>query len=701
MRNVSRLSLPARLLWLFLVVLPAFPPRPAQAGGENRLVRVGTQPRPGYTRVTLYFLRRPSYRLSRLPGAVRLTFRATDSPPFKRLRALNDRYVAGVHCSQRGPDLQVTVPLRDGASALPLDCGALSLCLDVGVRPVVAAAPEILPGREAILSGTQSFVRDFAPPTRAALPFAPTDPKLLHQLFSPGEVAQFEAAETLLYREKGAEALEALTPFLAKSGAARGLASYRAGEALYLMERYDAALKSFRDGELLWPEFLAHAPALTEEYADTLARGGDYLAGRRLMGRLIAAYSGESYQPALINRLAQMTARHGDAEIALHLYRTVAERFPGSVAAARARMKLADQEMFVTGRDGVGSLIARYRAIATDAGEVPLRDEALFKVALLQALYAPYQEALDQAATYERLYPRGIFVAIVRKLREELVFVAYRDLYQDRAREALVKLALDNRDYLARSFEDPQFAPRLAETFHGVNQVAREVELFRVLADRSFAAQAAPLIMQHLVQDGVNLGMQQLAEETAKAFVARFPRHVDTPRMQELLARMAFDRGDFKETALRLRFLAAGGAPRPVYAESDYYLGKALLSAGDNRGAERSLARFVAAAPASPLACDARFGRVQALCALGDRRAAVEACRQGAQSATGENADRFLYRMGELQLQLKQMREAAASWDKVVKGGREGVWRTMAQEALNDLSWRLKMAGELPSPSKK
>jgi tetratricopeptide (TPR) repeat protein len=696
MISTWRTSRPGRQLWLFLLLLLSSVPFAAQAQQENRLRRIQILPQSACTRINLFFQTPPDFTASAGPGRLGLTVRDADSPLFKKLRGYSDSRIGGVFCSQRYRGLGIAIPVQPG-------CKARVFSGDVGVLTVLvsraagsAAGPEIAAGREPILAGTERFVRDFSGSFRAGLPFVPTRAELLQRFLAESEVKLFQRGEGCLYREQGKEALEVFSGFFSKAPAVQALAWYRTGEALALMQRDGEALTAFRRGEAIWAGYLEQAPELLQVYAELRARNGDFTGGRTLLVRLIGRLCGTVYAPPLLNRLAAMYDRHGDHAFALELYRTVVVHAPGTEAANRARMKLADDEMFTLPRDRYRELAQRYHAIYQGPGDLALRDEALFKIALLHALYGPPREALETTVSYDARYPHGIFSTIVKKMREELLLPVYRELYAAHDQPALVRLALDNREYLVRCFSDPHFPQRLGEAFRGAGMLTYELKLFSDLADRSWALYAAPYLSSRVVDDALALGSLALAQTTGRAFLARFPGDSRTQRVREELGRIAFQRGDLKGVVAELSFLNGKGK-KAEFPESDYYLGKALAAAGDQRGAERSLSRFTAAPPSgSPLVTDGFFAVASTRVALREYPAALAAYRQGVQLARGEEAEQFLYKMGELYLKLNMVGQAREAWERVARRGGRGTWVKLASESLGDLEWRLKIAKELP-----
>ena len=699
MISTQRTATSGRRLRLFLVLLCCALPVGAQAQGGNRLLRIQVRPHQGFTRITLLFQSPPDFTYSRGAGQLRISVRGADSPAFRKFRSYADAHVGGVFCSTREEGLRLVVPVKEpGAGVQVLDYGnPNALALDIG--PAMARAPraDIAPGREPILSGTEQFVRQFGTPASAGLPFVPTEAKLLQRLLPAGEAQLFQRGEGALYKEQGSEALEIFTFFQQKSPAVKALASYRLAQALYLLERYDEALKAFKEAEALWPAYLDQAPGLLQIYADLKARSGDYAGGRTLLLRLINQMSGTAYSAPLLNRLADLAARHGDAALATVIYRSVVVHAPGTPAAARARMKLADREMFSLSRDRYLILLERYQSIYQAPGDIALRDESLFKIALLQALYGPAQEALAASVNYQTCYPRGIFGTIVKKMREELLLPVYRELAAGQDAAALAHLALDNREYLARCLSDPQFAERVARSCRDAGLLGQEIALFGFLAEKSWAAGSAPFLTARIVEDALTLGNLTLAESSARSYLSRFPGAPGTQRMHEQLGRIAFEGGELKRVAPELAFLNAGKGKQAEIPESDYYLGKALAAAGDQRGAERALARFTTQAKGgAPLLPDGYFTLAGTRVELKQYAGALAAYREGLKFVSGETAGQYLYKMGELYLQLGMVREAKDAWEQAVQKGEGGTWGKLATESLGDLRWRLKIAGELP-----
>ena len=677
-----------RLVWFALCLMIA---HGAQAQGLDRLQRVEIDRHGSYTRIAFKLDDHCTYSLLQLPDRLRLTLNGADSPRFRRLKAYSDQHIGGIAFSQHGDDVHVSIVKKGGADVRVLDQLDDVLTVDVGSFSVQQDAPAIAPGRERILSGTEKLIREFDPPLRSEIPFVPTDPVQLQRVVAGEDVLLFQKGEGLLYKGKAAEAVEVFTYFAKKETPLRALASYRLGEALYLLQRYGEALQAFRAGERLWPEYLSFSPGTTFYYADSVARMGDPASGRRMLVQLIARLADKTYAPLLLDRLADILARSGREKEAVTIYGTVAQNFAGSDAADHAALKLADRRLFSVGLQDYQSLIREYQDINGSSGDLSLRDDACFKAAFLESLYGQCETALDAIIRYETQYPQGKFATIAQGMREELILLVYRERYEAKDHEGVVSLAQQNRDYLSRCFTDDLFIHRLSDGFAEIRKPAAEVAMFNYLIERDWAASAAPFMYCRIIDDALALADLRMAEAAARSFLVRFPRHPDAHHVLEQLGEISFYKKDMPSVAAELSWLCKPGADAGSM-NSYYYLGKALETLRDQKGAERALTRFVDGVRlggiASPLAGDAYFTIGSGRKGRKDYRGAMAVYRAGLENAGSEMRDQFLYAMGELDMHLKNYREAKALWGRIVKEGSDPVWRKMAQQSLSDLEWQ-------------
>lgn len=696
---------------LFILLLTAIGPAGQCAaesepdGATHRLLRVSARPHPGYTRIVFSLTGSPEISVSRLPSKrVRVVFRDTSSPRFRKWRSYSDSNIGGIVFSRRGSDVTATFMTAEnspGLRALTMVSGTVTL--DVGAGIAFARLPGVDGCRARIQSGAEKLVRDFQPPLKTDLSFGPTDRRILEKVIPEQEVQYFLAGEAALYKGQITEAVEAFTFFANKQTAIRSLALYRLGEALYQRESYPAALTAFRDAEKLWPAYLGMNPSVKFFFAETLVRNGDLAGGQAMLKSLIREVADRPNAHLLLVHLAELQERMGHEAETNAIYDSIMKRFPGTKAASRAAMNLADRDFLTADRRTFGELALRYRALYEGGGDFVMREEALFKEVLLKGMYGGSEDALAGVVEYQKRFPRGMFLAIAATMREDLVFCRYREIATKNECEQLLPLAKSHTDYLGLCLAEDDFLPRISNCFQAEKLLRDEITLFMAITGKQWAAARLPYLYLRVVEDALALADYPLAENVGKTFIQQFPRHPQALHMSEQLARMAFQKGDLEGVISHLSWLIQKKAPVPESVESYYYLGKAF-ERRDLPRAERGMEMFIAEARrrnlSFPFMTDAYLVAASSRNARGDRAGALAVYLAAIGEASVQQKDIILYKMGDICRAMGKMDQAKAHWERLVKEGTDPVWKKMAQEALTDLEWRSRMKGMLGSGSK-
>lgn len=621
-----------------------------------------------------------------------LTFPGAAGSMPGKYRAYSDSRLGGVSVANRGDRLLARFSFRDGGTGVRiLDATSPNiLILDVGDFPARNGAAAMPEGRERIWNGVGKLIREFSLPIKSELPFYPTPGTLLGRLLPDADVRRFVKGEDALYRERGAEAEEVFASLLDRGPPVRAIAAYRLGEAQYQLQKYESALRWFREGERLWPEYMVESPSIIFCYGDTLARCGEIEAGIGMFERLIVGMADGKYGPLLLVRKGDIMARGGREMDAVALYRTVAAGFPGTRASLLASIRLADRRLFSVNGNDYRTLAAEYRRISLLAGEAGLKEEALFKWALLEALYGPAADALAAVADYGRKFPGGVFANVARTMREELLVCRYHEL--DRAGDCrgLVRLALDNQGALAQCAADKSFIPRLSSCFQNLGMVREELNLFASLVGTAWPREHTRFLYYRIVEDSWTLGDFPMAEAAAKVYLARFAGDGLADRVRDRLGWIQYRNGDLAAVSATLAPILdrKAGSSSP---QSYYYLGKACERQRDLRRAERSMALYLERSGSgadTTLAADARMVLAAGRLARRDWRGALAVYRKGFEASTAERREMFLYKMGEAELLDGKTDNARTCWERLVNEGRDPVWKSLAVQALADLSWR-------------
>lgn len=676
-----------------LVLLVFFCGEVAGADAGNRLLRMEVQKKVSYTRFVFVFSSPPRYSVSEGPGQkVFVTFFDTCGPQLKKFNSYNDERVESLRFADQGNRLRLSLSVKEKSPGLRfLALGMPNvLTLDVGEPLRVNGRASMPPGRERIWNGAGKLVREFDPPLPSEIPFFPTPGPIIGKLLSGDELKLFIQGENFLYRERSAEAEEIFSRFLGGKPTLRAIAAFRLGEAQYQLEKYESALRWFREGSTLWPGYLVQSPSMVFAFADTLGRCGKSSEGRKVLERMISAMPGTKYGPLLLVRLADITARGGRDMEAVATYETVARKFPGTRAAYLAAVRLADRRIFAVSSTTYRTLVEEYRQIYRKTGDAVLKDEALFKSALIAALYGPADEAVRAVAEYQKVFPAGVFFNVAATIREDLLLSIYREREAGRDCRGLVMLVMENRDYLAQCVGEKAFLPLLSSCFTKLGMPREELDLFSSLVESQWVESNRSLLYFRIHEDAWTLGDYPMAAKAGRIYLKNYAAGDNAERVSERIGWIHYRHGDMRLVVATLAPLLdkKKKAADPV---SYYYLGKACEKVGDSVKAEKAMRLYLASQPDgadSALTADARNVIATIQLSRKDSHGALEMLRIGYESSREERRDMFLYKMGEVLLAGGNAEAARERWQQLVEKGKDPVWKTMAIQALTDLTLR-------------
>ncbi len=662
----------------------------------NVMYRIDVKPRASYTRLTFKLEKEGNSFLSILSGKrLSITFPGTATLQPRKLMLFSDSRIEKISVRRRNGDSIVVVTMKGDTTGYRFIAPVQSnlVTLDVGPDLMTSAREPVMPGREKIWSGTGKLIREFEPPLRPDVPFITTDGKLLRKMLTEEDAKLFLRGEAAIYKEKPAEAEEIFRPFLNRETPIRTIASFRLGEALYMMQKYQEALSLFREGEKLCPEYKVLNPSAIFYFADCLAREGNFEAGRELMVRLIVGLSGTEHAPQMLVRLADMYRRAGREKEAISIYRNIESYFSGTRAFNSARMRMYDMDFFSVNSVTYRALASKYRNINGTASDLVLQDESLFKAALLDALYGQAGSAVAAVADYEKKYPYGIFNSVSRGMHEDLLVDLYHELRKNNDCPGLLEMIGSNRNYLAKCLAEGDFVGFISKCYTERGMTREEMTLFAQLVDSEWATATAPFMYSRIIEDAIALGDKSLAEGAARNFLHKFPRHELVWGVIARLGEICYRNGNMTETASVLsRIVEKGG--RVEQPESLYYLGKARDRLHNPAGSEKAMALFSnelrKRGTDSPFLADSFM--VRAVCRLtaGDEKGAMSMYRAGYATAGDGSRDAFLFKMGDLSRREGNYEAARSMWEKIVTDGSDLFWKKMASGELADLEWRTK-----------
>jgi len=686
-RMLAPKTLPAFLLAGIFFVLTA--PSAVHATISNRVYLVDIRPKHDYTHITVKTQSQPDYKLKSLPGnRLRLILQDTGGPLFKKFKHYSDANIGGLVFSRRGASLLVTFKVAPGVGWRELSfAGTNAITLDVG-KPFNPGPPRLLvAGREKIWDGVEKLVRDFDPPLKTEIPFQPTDRLILKNILNEGDQLAFMSAEAALYKGRLSEAEEIFTQFATRQTPARSLALYRLGETFYKLQKYPQALASFREAERLWAAYLNFNPGITFYYGDSIARSGDFAAGRTLLVHLIAQLADKNYAPSLLVRLGDILYRQGHDQEAVAIYRTVAENFRENKAGQMARLRLADRSFLsVTPWNYVG-LGKVYLDISQQADDFTIREEAFFKDVLLESINGGAAEALRQVVLFQKKFPRGVYATVCRSMREVLAAQVYRETDWSKDADGLIRFVEEQQDYLSGCLEQADFLTKVVKAYDESRRPIELIKLFSALLERQWASSSAPFLYEEIADKADLLGDTAFAEKSLNTFLRKYPSHPHARLVMEHLGSIYFSEEKYQEVKDTLLWLLnkKEHAQKP---ESYYYLGRALWELKGNAQAAKAMDLFLATGAGSvgngtELLPDTYYVAASARESSGDRKGALRLLEAGIKNLVNRGNEELIYKAGEINLLEGRKQLARGYFERIVKSGKDTEWRKMAQQSLD------------------
>jgi TolA-binding protein len=669
---------------LLVCALTLFPGQ-AAASIPNHLYRIDIRPRKDFTRLTVRLATPPQYRLSSIPGnRLRLVIQDTGGTLFKKFRRYSDSNIGGLVLKKRGESLMVTFQIARKAGWRDLSRPDIcAITIDVGAPFRESIPHPSMTGREKIWDGVEKLVRDFDPPLKSEIPFSQTDRTILKNYLPETEQQDFIAAEAALYKGSLTEAEEFFTRFSSRQAPIRPLALYRLGETWYKLQKYPQALAAFREAEKQWPDYLGMNPGATFYYGDSIARSGEFTQARFLLAGLVARLADKTFAPALLVRMGDILTRQGHEQEARAIYLNVAEFFRNNKASQMALMRVAGTEFLQSTPWNYRRVSDVYLHASQQSGDLDMREEAHFKHVLLESMHGEAGEALQMAMVFQRKFPRGVYVAVVRTIREVLVADVFRRTVWDRDPSALVRFMDEQHEYLAGCVEQPGF---LATTTRAYNEAGRPIELVGLLTslvERSWAASVAPDLYMSIVDNAELIGDTATAERTIKAFLGKFPANSRSRLMTERLGSIYYAAGKHQQVKETLLWLL-NKRERAQRAESYYQLGRSLWELQLYSQAAKSMDFFLAAPVARDprLLPDAYFVAGSARESAGDQKGALAMFEAALKLPNNNRNEEFAYRAGQSNLRAGNTRRAKELLSGIAENGKDPDWQKLARQAL-------------------
>lgn len=315
-----------------------------------------------------------------------------------------------------------------------------------------------------------------------------------------------------------------------------------------------------------------------------------------------------------------------------------------------------------------------------------MREEAHFKYVLLESMHGEAGESLQLIMSFQRKFPRGVYGAVVRTIREVLVAEVYRNTNWDKDPAALVRFMDEQHDSLAGCIEYPRFLATVIRAYTEAGRPIELVKLLTVLVDRIWTASLAPELYVSIIDNAELIGDTVTAERAIKTFMSKFPADRQARVMNERLGALYFsaDRHQqVKETLVKL----LNKGERAQRAESYYQLGRSLWALQLYAQAAKSMELFLASPSGRDprLVPDAYYVAGSAKETLGDRKGALKLFEAALKLPDSKRSEEFTYRTGQINLLEGNILQAKGIFEQLAKNGKDPDWQRLAQQSLSSL----------------
>ncbi len=253
----------------------------------------------------------------------------------------------------------------------------------------------------------------------------------------------------------------------------------READLLYLDNKNISALVSYM-ATLKQGKNLYNKPRSLSFFGDVLYMHNRWSDAESSYSKLSELITDKKHQDLALFRLASSRLKQG--KDIYPLLNQIQYSFPKSEGAHRARLKLADLD-YISRKTTATQIIKQYRTLSQVANRKPLREEATFKMALVQALENDSLQSVYTTVELLRNFKNGTLQSeamalLVQQLPEAIRYLVNNEEYI----EALV-LAKKNRELFKKGWLDNNLLYDLAEAYEQIGASMRSATAYEYILE--------------------------------------------------------------------------------------------------------------------------------------------------------------------------------------------------------------------------
>ncbi len=226
-------------------------------------------------------------------------------------------------------------------------------------------------------------------------------------------------------------------------------------------------------------------PASLARYSDTLYTLGRFAEAAEKYQPLVELLTDTNIQHLAMFRLAMSRLHSGKKWTRVFpLFARIQNTFPGTEGAYRAGLKLTDIH-FLNGKARDKRVAQDYGRLGLVANRIELREEALVKQAMVNALIGKHELSIEQAMDILRNFRHGKLTVETRALIVSQLSSVIKTMIADKKYVAALVLAKKNRLFFARGWLDVGLLYDLAEAYVELGVYDRAVRAYLYILEVS------------------------------------------------------------------------------------------------------------------------------------------------------------------------------------------------------------------------
>lgn len=344
--------------------------------------------------------------------------------------------------------------------------------------------------------------------------------------------------------------------------------------------------------------------------------------------------------------------------------------FPDTEAGYRAAIKKNDL-LYLADRNWATSALANYQAISRNTSIRAIREEALFKQAIIHSLLNEKGEAISLAQRILREFQTGNLRTVVQALLIDILPDQIKNLVDQKQYVEALVLAKQNRLLFENNWLDNKFLADIAEAYHRIGIYDEAQKLYLYLIGIASVEQREGFFLP-MIRSTFNHGNFSLVEEYAAQYFYNFPKgtYGDEILFIRLQALVADER---LQEAIQLL-----PVPLPDTAEFNSFAALLFFRTDNYDNCLELLTRLLDLG--LELTGQQQFMYSESLYQTGDYLNAMDGFKKI--KATNSFYEQSLYRQAELERRDGNEKKALTLFEKIVETGKDTRWKKFAEREL-------------------